>query len=326
MNDKSPKTNIAGNDPLVSIVVITYNQELYIEAAVASCLSQSYANIEVIVSDDASTDKTVEIVRSLAAGDPRVKLLEAETNRGITGNVRTAYQNCRGKYIAFLGGDDILYPEKIATQVKCMESDLELALTFTQCHIVFNEDLTPVRTTAGTAASDVNDGYELAGTFAVEIPGPAPMVRASMAPEGGFRSLAPVASDWLFFIETCYRHRCKLIQTPLAAYRMHDNNIGKKRYNYIKDYISSYEFIANTVPYCNDARFVKQVRGALQRYLLGTYYASVIDGRKDVAAQVAQIYRGIWGSCSLYLAMRLGQSANLSTFFSRVKPMIKKFV
>jgi len=326
MNDKSQKTNIPCNDPLVSIVVITYNQELYIEAAVASCLSQSYTNIEVIVSDDASTDRTVEIVRKLAAGDARVKLLESPSNRGITGNVQTAYEKCCGKYIAFLGGDDILYPEKIAVQVSCMESDSELALTFTQCHIIFNQDLTPVRTTATTAASDVKDGYELAGTFAVEIPGPAPMVRASMVPKGGFRSLAPVASDWLFFIETCYQHSCKLIQTPLGAYRIHDNNIGKKRYNYIKDYISSYEFLANTHPYCDDARFVNQVRGALQRYLLGTYYASVIDGRKDVAAQVADIYRGIWGVGSLYLAMRLGQSANLSRLFSTVKPMIKKFV
>jgi glycosyltransferase involved in cell wall biosynthesis len=324
MPSNHQENNRALNNPLVSIIVITYNQEPYVEAAVRSCLRQTYANIEVIVSDDASKDRTVALVEELMREDDRIRLFTAPENRGITANVQNALANCRGKYIAFLGGDDLIYPEKIERQVECMESDDQIALCFTQCHVIHGLDLTPVRVTASTSVSDVTDGYALAGSFGVEIPGPAPMVRASMVPPEGFRSLAPVASDWLFFIETSYKRKCKLIKEPLAAYRIHANNIGKNRYNYIRDYIRSYEFLS--ARFSDDARLIRSVKSAVRRYLLGTYYASIVDGRPEASRQVVDQYKDIFGFASAYVFMALGYRVNLSRFLSALKPLIKKLV
>lgn len=313
-----------GAPPLVSIMIICYNQEAYIEAAVLSCMRQTYTNIEIIVADDASTDATVALVAQLAADDERVKLHPALRNRGITGNCQFALEQCRGKYIAILGGDDFLYPEKIAIQVECMEADQEIALSFTQCHIIHGEDLTPVRITADTPRNDISDGYQLAGNFGVEIPGPAPMVRASMVPQAGFRAIAPVASDWLFFIETSRGHKCKLIKTPLAAYRMHGNNIGKKRYNYLGDYCSSYEFIKTE--YANDARLVRLAGGALRRYLLGSFYASMIDADRQVSQHIASVYRQSLGGIVVYSLLRLTAKLDLASVLIKLKPLLKKIV
>lgn len=313
-----------GELPLVSVIIISYNQEDYIEAAVLSCMRQTYGNIEIIVSDDASTDATVARVAVLQGGDERIKLHSAERNRGITGNVQFALDQCRGKYIAFVGGDDLLYPTKVAVQVACMEADPEIALSFTRCHVIHGTDLTPVRITADSRISDVADGYELARNFGVEIPGPAPMVRSSMAPAGGFRTIAPVASDWLFFIETSYRHKCQLIKTPLAAYRMHENNIGKNRYAYVGDYCSSYEFIRNQ--YAHDAQLVRAARAALRRYLLGSYYASIMEGNLEAAGKVVGFYKQHFGGGVSYMVLTLLGKGQFASLFARLKPILKKFV
>ncbi len=324
MNTKNETSAAEVAGPLVSIVVITYNQAEYIDEAVLSCMHQTYPNIEIIVSDDASTDSTATRVEQLRQRDPRIRLFVAEKNRGITGNAQHALEQCQGKYVAFLGGDDFLYPEKISVQLACMEQDENLALSFTQCHVIYGIDPTPVRTTGSTKISDVSDGYELAGNFGVEIPGPAPMVRRSMIPVGGFRSLAPIASDWLFFIETAHTRKCKLIKTPLAAYRMHERNIGKNRYAYVNDYISSYEFIANT--YRNDAHFVHLSRVALKRYMLGTFYASIIDNKPEASLKVASSYREVFGRSFVFILMMLVRRAKLSMLFSFLKPLLKKIV
>lgn len=310
--------------PLVSIMIICYNQQAYIEAAVLSCMRQTYANIEIIVADDASSDATVALVERLCERDPRVLLFPAERNRGITGNCQFALEQCRGKYIAILGGDDFLYPDKVAVQVACMEADPEIALCFTQCHIIHGDDMTPVRVTAEAKMNDVADGYALAGSFGVEIPGPAPMVRAAMVPAEGFRSIAPVASDWLFFIETSHKHKCKLIKTPLAAYRMHDNNIGKKRYAYLGDYCSSYEFVKNE--YASDPQLVRLTRAALRRYLLGSFYASMIDGDPQVSQKIVAVYHESLGGGFTYLLLKLAAKADLSRLFAKLKPLLKKIV
>lgn len=324
IDNQQDSTGGGRRQALVSVIVITYNQADYIEAAVRSCMSQSYQHIEIIVSDDASSDATVAIAQQLRAEDERVKVHSAVKNRGITGNVQFALEQCRGKYIAFLGGDDLLYPEKIAAQVACMEADPDIALCFTQCHIIHGTDLTPVRVTADTHISDVADGYQLAGNFAVEMPGPAPMIRASMIPAGGFRSVAPIASDWLFFIETSYRHKCKLIKTPLAAYRIHSNNIGKNRYNYVGDYISSFNFIKEN--YAADPRLVRLARLALKRYLSGTFYASIVDGNPAVARTVTQLYKDNVGVDTMAIGMSFLHRMPLAGLFATLKPVLKRFV
>jgi len=108
----------SGSATLVSVIIPAYNAEAYIEATLASVLSQTYTNIEVLVVDDGSRDRTAEIVQAVAAQDRRVSLLRS-SNRGVAAARNLAIDNSGGEYIAPLDADDIWYPQKLDKQVKC---------------------------------------------------------------------------------------------------------------------------------------------------------------------------------------------------------------
>ncbi|MBK3517679.1 glycosyltransferase family 2 protein [Carboxylicivirga marina] len=123
---------------MVSIVIPTYNQEQYIAYTLESVLKQSYNDIEVIISDDCSNDNTVKIIQTYAAKDDRIKLLTASINNGISINFNKAFDACTGKYVAFLGGDDLMHPDKILKQVSFLENNPDYALCMHDM-IMFNE-------------------------------------------------------------------------------------------------------------------------------------------------------------------------------------------
>jgi glycosyltransferase involved in cell wall biosynthesis len=113
---------------LLSVIIPAYNIEKFILPAVRSALSQEFGSMEVIVVDDGSTDSTAETVSSIS--DDRLRLIR-QANRGLAGARNTGIRNSRGKYIAFLDGDDVWFPHKIQKQVELMESEADLGFTYT---------------------------------------------------------------------------------------------------------------------------------------------------------------------------------------------------
>ena len=104
---------------LVSIVMPAYNAESFIKASIESVLSQTHTNFELIVVDDCSRDKTVEVVRTL--NDSRVKIVELKENVG-TGVARNCgLQATQGQYISFIDADDVWLPQKLELQLKHMQ-------------------------------------------------------------------------------------------------------------------------------------------------------------------------------------------------------------
>lgn len=102
------------NKNIVSVAVITYNSAETIIEALNSVSGQTYkGNIELVISDDCSTDNTVSIIKAWLAENEKyfyaVSLLEAKKNLGITGNLNKVIKHTRGKYIRLLAGDDMLY-------------------------------------------------------------------------------------------------------------------------------------------------------------------------------------------------------------------------
>lgn len=91
---------------MISIIMSAYNAENTIERAITSCLNQTYRDIEVIVVDDASTDNTLNIVKSLADKDNRVKVFSNEVNKGAGLARRVGVHNAKGEYTTFLDSDD----------------------------------------------------------------------------------------------------------------------------------------------------------------------------------------------------------------------------
>lgn len=113
---------------LLSVVIPAYNVEKYILPAVRSALSQEVESMEVIVVNDGSTDSTAEVVSSIR--DDRLRII-SQANRGLAGTRNTGIRHSRGKYVAFLDGDDVWFPHKIRKQLELMESDANLGFTYT---------------------------------------------------------------------------------------------------------------------------------------------------------------------------------------------------
>lgn len=104
----------------VSAVIPTYNRSGEIKRAIESVLSQSYDDIECIVVDDGSSDRTPEIVTAIE--DDQLKYLKHETNRGVSAARNTGVEAAEGEYIAFLDSDDEWETRKIEKQVEVIES------------------------------------------------------------------------------------------------------------------------------------------------------------------------------------------------------------
>lgn len=116
--------------PLVSVIIPAYNAEAFIGQTLESVLSQTYKNIEVLVVDDGSQDKTPEIVTSFAERDRRVTLLQQQ-NKGVAAARNLAIEKSSGEYIAPVDADDIWYPLKLEKQVQCMlEADASVGLVY----------------------------------------------------------------------------------------------------------------------------------------------------------------------------------------------------
>jgi len=107
--------------PLVSVLMTAYNREKYIAAAIESVLASTYANFELIITDDRSADKTVDIARAYAAKDQRVKVFLNEQNLGDYPNRNKAASHATGEYLKYVDADDAIYPWGLEILVNCME-------------------------------------------------------------------------------------------------------------------------------------------------------------------------------------------------------------
>jgi glycosyltransferase involved in cell wall biosynthesis len=107
--------------PLVSVLMTAYNREKYIAAAIESVLASTFSDYELVIVDDCSADRTVEIARMYAGRDERIKLFINEKNLGQFENRNRAARLSTGKYLKYLDSDDLLYPTGLDVLVTMME-------------------------------------------------------------------------------------------------------------------------------------------------------------------------------------------------------------
>jgi len=112
--------------PVVSVLMTVYNREPYLAAAIESVLAQSFADIELIVVDDRSSDRSAEVARRYES-DPRLRLFVNEKNLGDYPNRNHAASLARGRYVKYVDADDLIYPHCLQVMVEAMERFPEAA-------------------------------------------------------------------------------------------------------------------------------------------------------------------------------------------------------
>ena len=132
------------NEPLVTVITVTYNSARYVKDAIESVLALTYPNIEYIIGDDCSKDNTWEIIGSYK--DPRIKAYRNPTNIGEYPNRNKALGLATGKYLLFIDGDDMIYPHAVSYFVDLMEQFPDAAIAIQknyQNNVVFPVLLSP---------------------------------------------------------------------------------------------------------------------------------------------------------------------------------------
>ncbi len=118
--------------PLVSVLMPTYNDGAYLEQAIKSILNQSYPHLELFVVDDCSTDNTLEIAYLWGEQDTRVQVLKSDKNQGLGENLNRVKGLVQGDFVARMDGDDIAHPERFALQLSMFQEHPELDIIGTQ--------------------------------------------------------------------------------------------------------------------------------------------------------------------------------------------------
>lgn len=129
--------------PLVSVLMLAYNHEQFVAEAVESALAQRGVDIELVIGDDASQDRTPDILRRYAADAPdTVRLVSRPVNVGMFANFADLWAMARGRYVAILEADDFwTHPTKLAEQTRALDANPEWTLCFHRVRVIDDNGL-----------------------------------------------------------------------------------------------------------------------------------------------------------------------------------------
>lgn len=123
------------DDDLVSVIVPTFNSARFVAEAVDSVLRQTYENLELLITDDCSTDETWDIVTDFARRDPRVDAKRLDVNSGSGAARNASIDRAKGRYLAFIDSDDVWLAEKLDLQIALMR-EARAPITFAPYYLI----------------------------------------------------------------------------------------------------------------------------------------------------------------------------------------------
>lgn len=131
----------SASPPRVSIGMPVYNDGPFVARAIAAVLAQDYADFELFISDNASTDGTSEICRTLQQSDNRIRYVRHERNRGAVWNFRHVYESCHGEYFIWAGGHDVLRPAFVSSCVRVLDEQRDVVLAYPEIKHIDRDDV-----------------------------------------------------------------------------------------------------------------------------------------------------------------------------------------
>lgn len=215
------------NKELVSIIMPTYNASKYVACSIDSILSQTYKNIELLITDDCSTDGTQDILKEYALKDARIKVFLQKTNMGSGYARNNSIKESKGRYIAFCDSDDRWFPDKLEKQISFMKKK-NCCFSFSS-YIVCNEQgvnkgivIAPSEVSLKDTMKDDKIGF-LTAVYDTEKCGKLymPTLRKRQ--------------DWAYVLMILQRcHKAYSLKEPLAYYRLRSNSISANKFSLVK--------------------------------------------------------------------------------------------
>jgi glycosyltransferase involved in cell wall biosynthesis len=255
-NKKDPIEKIA---PKISVQIITKNRAKLLPLAIESALNQTYKNLEIIIVDTNSTDKTEELVKKYTAIDSRIKYFRIVENLGITKTRNFALSKSTGSYVAILDSDDFwLSEEKLEKQIDFLLKNPDYAAVGTNTVIVNsqNQKIGEVinqidwsNYVAGGNTAIVNSQNQKNGEIADQIDWPkikemfliktqithssALIKKDPLMILGGYDEKYEIWEDYAVFLKLGRENKIANLPEFLTAYKKHDENVSN--FNKIKN-------------------------------------------------------------------------------------------
>lgn len=229
--------------PLVSVLIPCFNCENYVETAVRSIMNQTYRNLEIIVTDDNSSDGSWNILQKLAEEDERIRLFRNPANLKIVKTLNEMVSAAHGEYIARMDADDVSLPNRMEKQIAFLESHPDVALCGTNAwHI--NE--AGRRTTQSLLPVFPEECRFFLRYFSV-LYHPSILARAAVLKENQYSAEFPHAEDYELWCRLVYQKQCIIANLPekLLLYRIGKNSITSK---YNKEQCSNSAKIFDQLP------------------------------------------------------------------------------
>jgi glycosyltransferase involved in cell wall biosynthesis len=262
------------NNVKVSVLMTAYNREKYISEAIESVLASSFKDFELIIVDDCSSDRTVEIAKLYEAKDNRVKVYLNETNLGDYPNRNKAASLAIGKYIKFVDSDDKIYKYGLSILVESMEdfpmSSIGIAtMPMLDKFGIYPIELNPIE----------SNRFHFVNKIGVFSNGPlSAILRSDFFKESGGFSTERMVSDFKFWLDSSIKGNILLIQDGVVWNRVHpgqeliDVLDFKYRYSQIEvDHLSKLKSL--------DMVLFKQIQKELLKNHIRAFIREIIKGK-----------------------------------------------
>ena len=202
--------------PLISVLLTSYNREALIAESIESVLAQTHRDFELIISDNCSTDRTVEIAREYASKDSRIRVSVNARNLGQFENRWQAATLARGEYLKYHDSDDVMYPHCLSVMVNALSAEPRAAFALS-AHSAWQGGPSPMLLTPRLAFE-----REFLGLGLFQLGPAAALFRTQAFRDLGGFPLAGVASDYLFWLKACATVNVLLVPADLFYYRIHE--------------------------------------------------------------------------------------------------------
>ena len=223
------------NSPLISVLMTAFNREKYIEESIKSVLASDYENFELIIVDDASTDRTVEIANKFANDDARVRVIVNDKNLGDYANRNNAAQFALGKYLKYLDSDDYIYPYGLKTMVNMMMAHPHVGWGLCVSKVDFISDgPLPLE----LSPKQAYEHHYLGKSLFNKSPMYAIIKKELFFAENGFLA-DRMSSDFEFWHRLAQKHNLLIMPDGLIWYRKHP----EQEFNDFPKYMKVYENI-----------------------------------------------------------------------------------
>lgn len=214
------------DQPLVSVCISSYNHAQYLPQTIDSILAQTFQDFELLILDDGSTDNSHEVLSSYQQRYPdKIHYLwhDNHANRGISPSCNVLLAHTRGTYFTWLGSDDTWLPEKLALQVKFMADHPDVGLCYTAAHTMNAAgELFPAVAAQGYISTEAWRQFIIANPIIASTI----IVPRCCIVEVGIFNEELVFSDWDLWIRLAAKYAVAFLPEPLAAYRVHGQNIS----------------------------------------------------------------------------------------------------